>query len=140
MTLENLALFKGIGAKMEFLNSRQRVISQNISNADTPGYRPRDLVNADFSDVLDSVVKTSRNGVKPVRFETTQAGHMPNPGDVNVGENKKQRVTYEVAPAGNSVIIEEQLLNSGQTVMDYNMMTNLMQKHMGMIRTSLGGQ
>jgi flagellar basal-body rod protein FlgB len=45
---------------------------------------------------------------------------------------------YEVAPAGNSVIIEEQLMDAGQNAADYNLMLNIMQKQVGMIRTALG--
>ena len=139
MTLDNIALFRGIGAKMDYLNVRQRVISQNISNSDTPGYRPRDIVDTDFSGVLKSVTGKS-DSVKNIRLETTQANHLPPPGQVDAGRNKKQKETYEVAPAGNAVVMEEQLINSGQTMMDYNLMTNLMQKNIGLIRTSLGGQ
>lgn len=139
MTLDNIALFRGIGAKMDYLNQRQRVISQNISNSDTPGYKPKDIVDADFSSVLKDVTGGSK-AVKSVKMETTSAGHIPAPGDVDAGRARKQKETYEVAPAGNSVVMEEQLINSGQTMMDYNLMTNLIQKNIGMIRTSLGGQ
>jgi len=57
-----------------------------------------------------------------------------------VEDPRKQKETYEVAPVGNAVIMEEQLLMAGRTVMDYNMMTNLLQKQTGMIRTALGRQ
>ncbi|MCB1721414.1 MAG: flagellar basal body rod protein FlgB [Alphaproteobacteria bacterium] len=134
MTTENIALFKALGAKMDFLNQRQRVISQNIANTDTPGYRPKDLKPVDFGNVLQNVTK----GKSGVRLETTDNLHMPPPGDVRIDDPQKQKRTYEVAPAGNAVIMEEQLINSGQTVMDYNLMTNLYQKNTGMIYTALG--
>jgi flagellar basal body rod protein FlgB len=34
--------------------------------------------------------------------------------------------------------MEEQLIMSGQTVMDYNLMTNLYQKNIRMIQTAIG--
>ena len=49
-----------------------------------------------------------------------------------------QKETYEVAPSGNAVIIEEQLLKAGQNVMDYNLMVNVYQKQVSMLRTALG--
>lgn len=134
MTTENLALFKAIGAKMDYLNQRQRVIAQNISNSDTPNYRPKDLVDADFSRVLKGIA----DGKSSVRLETTQKDHMPPPNEIRDPRSKKQKDTYEVAPAGNSVIMEEQLINSGQTVMDYNLMTSLMQKNVAMMKTAIG--
>ncbi len=135
MTTESLALFKAIGAKMDFLNQRQRIIAQNVSNSDTPSYKPQDLVPVDFNKVLKDVTKSG--GVPNVSVETTNSGHMT-VGGIDDPKAKKQKETYEVAPAGNAVIMEEQLIKAGQTVMDYNLMTNLYQKNMGMIRTALG--
>lgn len=137
MTTENIALFKALGAKMDFLNQRQRVVSQNIANTDTPGYQPKDLKEVDFGNVLKAVTKSEQANV---RLETSREGHMPPPSDVRLDDPRKQKRTYELAPAGNAVIMEEQLIKSGQTVMDYNLMTNLMRKNVGLIRTALGRQ
>ncbi|MEM7650775.1 MAG: flagellar basal body rod protein FlgB [Pseudomonadota bacterium] len=133
---QDIALFQALGAKMDYLNQRQRVISQNIANTDTPGYRPQDLEDADFSGILKGVTEGRGN----VSLETTRGNHMTSGGDVRSPDEDEQKRTYEVAPAGNAVIMEEQLLSSGQTVMDYNLMTNLMQKNMGLIRISIGQQ
>lgn len=135
MSTQNLALFKALGAKMDFLNQRQRVISQNVANSDTPGYRPKDMLPVDFGSVLKGITNTKS---KSVRLQTTNASHFPPAGEIRDSKSKKQKETYEVAPAGNAVIMEEQLINAGQTVMDYNLMTNLYQKHVRMIQTALG--
>lgn len=129
----DLPLFQAIGAKMQYLNTRQKTIAQNIANADTPGYRPRDLSEIDFGRTLEHV-----SGTKKVRVETTDSLHMPAVNEIPEADNRKQRITYEVAPEGNAVILEEQMLKSGQTVMDYNLMTNLYRKNVSMIRTALG--
>lgn len=133
MTTENLVLFKGLGAKMSYLNQRQRVISQNIANADTTGYRPQDLKEVDFGRVLKKVTDSQK-----LQMETTSRLHLPPPNQVEDPREGKQRKVYEVAPDGNSVIMEEQLIKANRTAMDYNLMTNLYQKNIGMIRTSLG--
>lgn len=49
-----------------------------------------------------------------------------------------RRYSYEVAPAGNGVILEEQMTKASRTTMDYNLMTSLYQKHVAMMRTALG--
>lgn len=136
MTIQDLALFQGLGAKMDFLNQRQRIIAQNVSNADTPGYRPKDLVPTDFSKVLKNV--TNERGVGNVSLETTNNGHAGGANEIADAKSRKQKETYEVAPVGNAVVMEEQLIMAGRTVMDYNLMTNLMQKHVGMMQTALG--
>jgi flagellar basal-body rod protein FlgB len=63
---------------------------------------------------------------------------MPAPGQINEPGSDEQESTYEVAPAGNSVIIEEQLVNANHNSMDFSLMTNLYQKNVTMIRTALG--
>jgi flagellar basal-body rod protein FlgB len=133
MSTENMTLFRALGAKMDYLNQRQRVLSQNISNADTPGYKPQDLVKVDFGDVLKNV--TQGNGV---RVQKTAAQHITPGGDIDDPQARKMRKTYDVAPTGNAVIMEEQLINAQSTVMDYNLMTSLYQKNIGMIKMALG--
>ena len=133
MTTQTIGLFKAMSAKMGYLDSRQQVIAQNIANADTPDYQPRDLTKVDFGRVLKNV--TNSRALYP---ETTHDRHMPAYGQIGDAKNREQKVTYEVAPAGNAVIMEEQMVNAAKTTMDYNLMTTLYQKNVGMIRTALG--
>ncbi len=135
MTIDNIALFQGLGAKMDYLGHRQRVIAQNVANADTPGYEPKDLKPVDFGRVLDKVTERRNN----VHLENTNSGHMI-PGQSVRTRADEQDVTYEVAPAGNAVIMEEQLLHANQTVMDYTLMTNVLRKNVSLIQTAIGRQ
>ncbi len=133
MTTQDIGLFKALGAKMDYLGQRQRVIAQNVANADTPNYRPNDLKPVDFSAMLKSTT-----GAKGVKINATNPMHMGAGGEGIDAKEAAQKTVYEVAPAGNSVIMEEQMLNSGRTVMDYNLMTSLYQKNVGMIKIALG--
>ncbi len=133
MTTQNIGLFKGLVAKMDYLDQRQRVLAQNIANADTPDYQPHDLVPVDFSKVLHEV-----DGKVRIHQETTHARHMVAGGELRDPENREKKHVYEVAPAKNAVIIEEQMIAAARTTMDYNLMTNLYQKNVNMIRTALG--
>ena len=134
MTTQNIGLFKALGAKMDYLNQRQSIISQNVENADTPGFRPMDLKEVDFGTVLKGVTK-SQGGVHMV---STNAMHVGGANEVAAAKEGKQKKVYEVAPDGNAVIMEEQMLKSGETVMDYNLMTSLYQKNVSLIKTALG--
>ena len=139
MTIANIALFKALGAKMEYLSERQRVIAQNIANADTPGYRPQDLKPVNFETVLKDTTGDSKT-TGPVVLAATSPQHMGGSNDIANAQETRQKKTYEVAPAGNAVIMEEQMINSNQTAMDYNMITSLYQKNVRMIRSALGVQ
>lgn len=133
MTTDSIGLFKAMTAKMNYLDQRQRVISQNIANSDTPEYQPRDLTPVDFGAAVKKVT-----GDRTVRPELTNPRHMAPGGDIDDPKNREQKTTYEAAPVGNAVIVEEQMINAARTTMDYNLMTTLYQKNVGMIRTALG--
>lgn len=130
MTIRNISLFKALGAKMDYLGKRQRVIAQNVANADTPGYQPQDLKPVNFESALKTITKS-----KVVTLEATNSSHIGSPNDIANPKSAEQKETYEVAPAGNAVVMEEQMLKAGETVMDYNLMTNLYQKNVGLIKT-----
>ncbi len=135
MTIQDIGLFQALGAKMEYLNQRQSVIAQNVANADTPGYRPKDLVEVDFSSMLKT--EMGGNKVKPVSIAATNEQHLGGSNNMDI-DARKQRNVYEVAPAGNAVIMEEQLIKSGKNSMDYNLMLNVYQKQVSMFRIALG--
>ncbi len=130
--LENIGLMKGIGGKMNWLNQRQTVLSQNIANADTPSYRPYDLEEVDFSKVMGTVSSGPKLGKV-----TTNANHIGANPEVEVGEGRKSKTVYEAAPGENAVVIEEQLLKAGKTQADYNLITNLYKKNVGMLQLAV---
>ena len=133
MTTQNLGLFQALGAKMSYLDQRQKVLSQNIANANTPDYKPKDLTKVDFGTVLKDV--TDSAVLRPV---TTNPMHMPSAHDVDSPDTRKMKKTYDIAPTGNAVVLEEQMVNAAQTTTDYNLMTSLYQKNVSMIRTAIG--
>ncbi len=134
MSTQEIGLFKAIGAKLDYLGQRHKVIAENIANADTPGYKPKDLTAVDFGSVLKGV--TNGMGVQPAQ---TAPGHIgPSGGSIGQADDRRQKNFYEVAPVGNAVVMEEQLLNAGRNVMDYNLMLNLYQKQIGMMKIALG--
>lgn len=134
MTIENISLFQAMNAKMNYLSQRQKIISQNVANADTPGYQPKDLEKVDFGRLLTNVTKEKTPSVQMV---TTDDSHLPLNNAASTREQVKKR-TYEVAPSGNGVIMEEQLMKSNDVQLNYNMMVNLYRSNVGMIRTAMG--
>jgi flagellar basal-body rod protein FlgB len=128
-------LFQLISARMTWLGQRQVVLSQNLANADTPDYRPRDLKETDFARLAGRLGDRAGR----VRLATTDPSHVENTGvarlalDAHVVDSE-----YEVAPAGNAVILEEQMAKATQTALDYQLISNLYRKYLGMVRIALG--
>jgi flagellar basal-body rod protein FlgB len=135
--LENINLLNGLTDKMAYSNQRQRVLSQNISNADTPGYAPSDIKTPDFAKVLGV---SAKGNAKQLSLETTQGNHIAH--RQQIGDNKalaaqQQRRTYEISPAGNAVNLEEQMMLASRNNMDYQLVTNLYNKNLEILRSAM---
>ncbi len=48
MAMNDLPILSALRTKMQWHQERQRVLAENISNSDTPNFRPRDLVEPKF--------------------------------------------------------------------------------------------
>ncbi|MEA1937518.1 MAG: flagellar basal body protein [Pseudomonadota bacterium] len=129
MSIGNIPLFKALSARMSWLTERQKVLAQNIANADTPGYVPRDLKEPNFAAAMQSVSTTQT---------ATHRAHFTNE-DTSARCAVRERVgSYETSPAGNAVILEEQVLKATETAMDYMTVTNLYRRHLAMYKTAIG--
>ena len=52
MNIADVPLLGMLRERMSWLNARQNTLSQNVANADSPGYLARDLKPLDFQDML----------------------------------------------------------------------------------------
>ncbi|TDQ84398.1 flagellar basal-body rod protein FlgB [Dongia mobilis] len=131
MDISNIPLFERISQRMAWLGERTRVLSQNIANADTPGYRPKDVVPLDFD--------AEMRRLEPVEPRRTSERHLtgtvPPAGGFDARKSKK---FYEQAREENAVVIEEQMMKLSETQVTYNMMVNLYRKHIDMFKSAIG--
>lgn len=131
MNLSEFPIFRMMTGKMKWLSSRQAVLSQNIANADTPKYRPLDLKEVDFR-------KPDVGSPFRVELTRTNEAHFGRTGEKQDFRSDREKDTYETLPAGNAVVLEEQLMKVAENRHDYELMTQLYRKHMQMFRTALG--
>ncbi len=132
MDLQSLKLFKAATTKMDWAAQRQKVLSQNISNADTPDYKPKDLKKLDFRNVL-------RDEIAPVHVARTNPNHLK--GTIPEQDPFRSRTlmkSFEESPDGNEVVLEEQMQKVGDTRSEYNTAVQLMQSNMKMLKMALG--
>lgn len=132
MDLTKIPLFAALGKRMEWLNQRQKVLAENVANANTPNYRPSDLAPQSFRDLL----KGSTGGrLAPVATSPSHLGGVARGG--GAFSPTRDKVT-EVSPTGNAVQIENQMMKVAETQADYTMTTNLYRKHLNMLKTAIG--
>jgi flagellar basal-body rod protein FlgB len=109
--------------RLEYIDQRQRMLAQNIANADTPAYRARDLAPFDQSRGATAApaltdARHMQGSITPVSFATdTAAGR---------------------APDGNTVDVETQLTKVADDETNAAMVGNLWKTTMGMYMTALG--
>jgi flagellar basal-body rod protein FlgB len=134
MDLNSLKLFKMATTRMDWASQRQKVLSQNIANSDTPGYQPKDLKELNFKEILRGTT------VAPVTVTRTDPNHLKG----TIPEQEKfraqgQKKTFEESPDGNQVVVEEQMQKVGDTRSDYNTAITLMQAQMKMLSMAVKG-
>ncbi len=132
MDLSKIPVFGAITKRMYWLHQRQKVLAENVANANTPGYQPRDMKELNFNDVLKRSTK--------MKMSATRVNHIaPRASASTAGfDTITQKSSYETSPDGNAVSLEEQMLKVTENRMDYELMTNLYRKHMSMLRTAMG--
>lgn len=113
--------------RLAWLEARQRVLSQNIANADTPGYQPRDL--RPFAALL-----AGRAAAVPMA-QTDPAHLRPAGADPRA---RIDRAAAERSRNGNAVALDEQALKVADTDTAHALATGLHRRYLGLFRTALG--
>ena len=131
MGLKEIPLFSALTDRMKWLSARQKVLTQNIANSDTPGYEAKDLKAQSFKKM---VAQTSQPGMD---MRTTSDKHIITT-EKSEFRPKTDAEPYEVTPQGNGVVLEEQMMKLSETQIEYQMTTSLYKKQIGMLKTALG--
>jgi flagellar basal-body rod protein FlgB len=114
--------------RLRWLEARQRVLSQNIANADTPNYRPSDMQS--FGKVL------SRNLAEQT-LRTTSSNHLPATRHVDARVVKEARSANR-DPSGNAVSLEREAMRVAETDSAHAAALSVRRRYMSMFMTALG--
>lgn len=118
----NTDLISRLGGRMTYLNTRNDVLAQNLANLETPGYKSLDLEFRGYlEDMQTSGSDSSAEGTDPF-FKTVQI------------ENKIS--TADVGPNGNNVNMEDQMAQMAGNSVEYMVATEVIKKHLAMIKLS----
>lgn len=129
-----ISLFRLAERRLAWLDQRQKVLAQNIANADTPGYAARDL--RPFAERLASASAAAAPAGQPAR---TQPGHLPAAGQAGPpGTVRRDRHPPETTLDGNRVSLDDQLMRVSDTEIHQGLTTSLYRKYLGFFRIALG--
>jgi flagellar basal-body rod protein FlgB len=120
----DIGLFRLAERRLAWVDQRQRVLAQNVANANTPGYQPRDVTpfSASF-------------GAAGAGLARTNPSHLT--GSLDSAQTMRSRAPAR-SPNGNAVSMEEQLGKVADTASTQELVTNLYHKYQGLFRTALG--
>ena len=125
--LEDLSLVKLASDVVRHSSMRHRVVAENVANADTPGYRARDV--QDFSEFIN----------EPFTPRATRSGHT---GISDDGGFIRARVVVDAASKpsgdGNSVSLEREMIKSTEIQGRHAMATEIYRKAHDLLRLGLG--
>ena len=134
MGIAGLPLFAALAEKMKWHQARQGLLAENVANAETPGFKGRDLKTFSFSEHM----AMSTAGVATA---TTAPGHIgAGITDMAASFGTKTVSGFEVTPDGNAVTLEDEMMKVAGNQMDYQTVTTLYTRSMRLIRTALGRQ
>lgn len=114
--MSDLNLFALTTQRVNWLAKRQALVTENVANVNTPGFRSRDLVS--FDKVLQK---------QTVGLVATQPGHVAIDGaSLSVAERvKKLDDNGEVVLSGNSVNLEQELARGSDVTRAYSVASSL---------------
>jgi flagellar basal-body rod protein FlgB len=133
MNIGEMPLLNMLRERMSYLNARQDVLSQNVANADSPGYAAKDLKAENFDDILgqaNASMTTSMLKTDPNHMDVPQTGTGQYAG-VDAPDT-------ESGPDGNTVSLEAEMMKVADTQAQYQAATNIYSKAMSMMRTAIG--
>ena len=134
MSINDLPVLSALRTKMQWHQERQRVLAENISNSDTPNFKPRDLVEPKFDHRVGASASGPMGSLAMMRTSTSHIA--PSGGTSGFAQNSK--AGYETRPAGNAVNLEDEMLKVSANQMDYAAATSLYSRSLGLLKTALG--
>jgi flagellar basal-body rod protein FlgB len=131
MPISDIPIFSMLRTKMQWHQERQRLLAENVANAETPGFRPRDLAPPKFDDQM----QTPGNALTLARSD---GAHIASLGSGTTRFEPDRKPFGQVRPTGNAVSLEDEMLKVAANQMDYQTATSLYGKSLGLIKIALG--
>lgn len=110
--------------QIEYLVKRDKILTENIANADTPGYKPKDL--------------RKRSSGAGLSMKATSPGHMmmdDTSGEYEVVESE----IYDLKPNGNGVDVQEELRKKSENSVLLNETITIYNKMRAMKKVAISG-
>ncbi|MEJ0077538.1 MAG: flagellar basal body rod protein FlgB [Alphaproteobacteria bacterium] len=131
MPISDLPIFSMLRTRMNWHQERQRLLAENVANADTPGYRARDLAPLDFG-------RQVQQASGQLQLALTAPAHLSGGGASGSSFALERSTKYDVRPTGNAVNLEDEMMKVAANQMDHQAAISLYSRSMGLLKTAIG--
>lgn len=130
MPISDIPIFSMLRTRMQWHQERQRLLAENVANADTPKFQPRDLSPPKFD--------SARPSAPALTMVRTTQTHLASSAATSSQFQADRRGDFEARPSGNTVNLEDEMMKVASNAMDYQAATALYARGLGLIKSALG--
>ncbi|KQT86011.1 flagellar basal body rod protein FlgB [Aurantimonas sp. Leaf443] len=112
--MDQVYLFGLASRRSEWLSTRQTVVAENVANANSPGFKARDVTP--FQDVMQAT---------RLAMAGTSGAHMTDGVETGLVVEDQRDRSWEVTHSGNSVSLEQEMLKAGEVQADYSLTSSI---------------
>jgi flagellar basal-body rod protein FlgB len=127
-----MKLLDALTEKMKWHQARQSLLAENVANAETPGYKGRDLKAFGFEDHMQDL------STAKIETVATQPMHISVAGTDADGFGARQMNSFEITPEGNGVSLEDEMMKVASNQMDYQTITAVYTRSLRILKSALG--
>ncbi|HBG98546.1 MAG TPA: flagellar basal body rod protein FlgB [Rhodobacteraceae bacterium] len=124
---QSLEILQMAQAAARHAAARQAVAARNAANADTPGYKARDI--PDFAETYAARRTEPMRATRPQHLTGARAGNLPEARPVP---------TDDAAPNGNTVSLATEMLRSVEAERAHNRAVTIYGKSLDILRAAMG--
>ena len=131
MSITALPLVSMLRDRLQWHQARQKVLAENVANADTPGFLPKDLRPVSIAGAggqTGGAVAAERTSPLHLAMSPASAAEVPT----------KAAGRFETRPSGNALNLEDEMLKVAENQSDYQLAASLYQKSLAMLRSAAG--
>jgi len=121
--IQNMTIFQLASGMTRHASDRQAIVAENIANADTPGFKARDLLPFEETFAAQSALG----------LRGTRAGHI-----THRAETVFTSPFGVESPNGNTVSLESEMMRMTEIRQEHDMAIGIYQKSLQILRTSMG--
>jgi flagellar basal-body rod protein FlgB len=131
MSFNDMPMLTMLKTRMRWLETRQKMLAENVANAETPGYKQRDLKRLDFPALMAGGAAAGLAGPsvtdpRHIAFTTSEP---------RFGSARER--TFETTPDGNSVVLEDEMMKVAETQQDFQLATMLYGKSLSLLKMAV---